>query len=116
MGGAAVKAGAGRRRRRQQLKESGGSRSVGAMEGLEGEGRRKDVGGAPEGGVAGERVCPDLGTGEARADSIAVDPAAPSEAGMIGLSAAPDTVEHILGPPLSKRFYLMRSSASTPRA
>ena len=79
--------------------------------------RRKDVGGAPGGRVAGEGSTLDLRTGEARADSIAVDPAAPSEAGMIGLSAAPDTVElMILRLPLLKRFIPDALPRPTPRA
>lgn len=68
-------------------------------------------------GWRGKGSALDLGTGEARADSIAVDPAAPSEAGMIGLSAAPDTVElMILRLPLLKRFLPDALLCPTPRA
>ena len=71
----------------------------------------------PGGRVAGEGSTLDLRTGEARADSIAVDPAAPSEAGMIGLSAAPDTVElMILRLPLLKLFIPDALPRPTPRA
>ena len=67
-------------------------------------------------GWRGEGSALDLGTGEARAGSRVVDPA-PSEAGMIRLSAAPDAVElRILRLPLLRRFIPDALPRPTPQA
>lgn len=68
-------------------------------------------------GWRGEGSALDLGTGEARAGFIVVDPAAPSEAGMIRLSAAPDAVEPmVLRLSLLRRFIPDALPRPTPQA